>query len=66
MLHLLISVLHPARIIRLILLLNLCSVMAVAQWSAQSSGTTVRFRGVSAVNARVAWASGERGTFART
>lgn len=35
-------------------------------WAMQRSGTTARLRGVSAVNARVAWASGERGTFART
>ena len=39
---------------------------AGARWAAQSSGTTVRLRGVSAVNPLVAWASGERGTFART
>lgn len=37
-----------------------------SRWSAQSSGTTARLRGVSAVSAQVAWASGERGTFART
>ncbi len=36
------------------------------RWSAQSSGTGVRLRGVSAVNSQVAWASGDRGTFART
>ncbi len=32
----------------------------------QSSGVTVRLRGVSAVNRRVAWASGDKGTYART
>jgi hypothetical protein len=32
---------------------------AGAQWSAQTSGTTVRMRGVSAVSANVAWASGD-------
>lgn len=37
-----------------------------AQWAVQQSGTTVRLRGVSAVNSRVAWASGDKGTFART
>ena len=37
-----------------------------SRWPAQSSGTTVRLRGVSAVSSQVAWASGERGTFART
>lgn len=40
--------------------------VAHAQWVPQQSGTSVRFRGLSAVNANVAWASGERGTFART
>lgn len=36
------------------------------QWEKQSSATTVRLRGVSAVNARVAWASGQDGTYTRT
>lgn len=40
--------------------------LAGPQWAAQSSGVSVRFRGVSAVSARVAWASGEKGTVART
>ncbi|HEX8494865.1 MAG TPA: hypothetical protein VF658_18635 [Pyrinomonadaceae bacterium] len=40
--------------------------VACAQWTAQQSGTTVRLRGVSAVNRQVAWASGDKGTFART
>jgi photosystem II stability/assembly factor-like uncharacterized protein len=40
--------------------------VACAQWSVQSSGTNVRFRGVSAVSSLVAWASGDKGTFART
>lgn len=44
----------------------LCVDTASAQWSVQPSGTSVRFRGVSAVNSKIAWASGERGTFART
>jgi len=39
---------------------------ARAQWAAQSSGTSVRLRGVSAVGPDVAWASGDKGTFART
>src|ERR1041385_5992728 len=42
------------------------SVMAIAQWTPQTSGTTARLRGVSAVNAKVAWASGSRGTYLRT
>jgi photosystem II stability/assembly factor-like uncharacterized protein len=37
-----------------------------AQWVEQPTGTTVRLRGVSAVSARVAWASGDRGTYLRT
>lgn len=44
----------------------LSSGVASAQWVSQSSGTTVRFRGVSAVSATVAWASGDKGTYART
>ncbi len=39
---------------------------ASAHWEKQSSATTVRLRGVSAVNARVAWASGQGGTYTRT
>ncbi|HZH89219.1 MAG TPA: hypothetical protein VEX70_01240 [Pyrinomonadaceae bacterium] len=35
-------------------------------WESQSSGAKVRLRGVSAVSRMVAWASGERGTYART
>jgi photosystem II stability/assembly factor-like uncharacterized protein len=49
-----------------LLILLACSGPAGAQWVAQTSGATVRFRGVSAVNARVAWASGASGTYART
>lgn len=36
------------------------------QWEAQSSGTTVSFRGVSTVSKNVAWISGSRGTVLRT
>ncbi|MCY1039938.1 YCF48-related protein [Corallococcus sp. bb12-1] len=39
---------------------------ADVKWEPQVSGTTVRLRGVSAVDARVAWASGDKGTFVRT
>ena len=35
-------------------------------WIVQTSGTTAQFRGVSAVDARVAWASGTKGTVVRT
>jgi photosystem II stability/assembly factor-like uncharacterized protein len=43
-----------------------CAGLARAQWTAQTSGVTVRLRGVSAVSRRVAWASGASGTYART
>jgi len=36
------------------------------KWEPQDSHTTVRLRGVSAVDARVGWASGDKGTFVRT
>lgn len=39
---------------------------ARGQWMPQSSGTTAELRGVSAVSANVAWASGSRGTVLRT
>ncbi|HWN08167.1 MAG TPA: hypothetical protein VNO50_02645 [Pyrinomonadaceae bacterium] len=39
---------------------------ADVHWQKQSSATTVRLRGVSAVSARVAWASGQGGTYTRT
>jgi photosystem II stability/assembly factor-like uncharacterized protein len=39
---------------------------AAAQWTPQSSGVTVRLRGVSAVSNTVAWASGQNGTVLRT
>ncbi|HEX8847427.1 MAG TPA: hypothetical protein VF791_22475 [Pyrinomonadaceae bacterium] len=47
-------------------MLLLFTSVARAQWESQASGTTVRLRGVSAVNQRVAWASGDKGTYART
>jgi photosystem II stability/assembly factor-like uncharacterized protein len=43
-----------------------CAPLARGQWQSQTSGTTVRLRGVSAVSQRVAWASGDKGTYART
>lgn len=36
------------------------------RWTSQASGVTARLRGVSAVNDRVAWASGASGTVLRT
>jgi photosystem II stability/assembly factor-like uncharacterized protein len=49
-----------------VLLLLFGAAQARAQWVAQSSGVSVRLRGVSAVNGRVAWVSGAGGIFART
>lgn len=57
------------RSLKLLLFVSLYALTAAlgnARWMAQSSGTSVRFRGVSAVSADVAWASGERGTYSRT
>ncbi|HZS06255.1 MAG TPA: hypothetical protein VFD58_15545 [Blastocatellia bacterium] len=50
----------------LFLSLTLFSRIVTAQWITQLSGTTARFRGVSAVNRNIAWASGSNGTYART
>jgi photosystem II stability/assembly factor-like uncharacterized protein len=47
-------------------LLIFCAAEASAQWVAQTSGISVRLRGVSAVNRQVAWASGAGGSYART
>jgi photosystem II stability/assembly factor-like uncharacterized protein len=54
------------RLITFTLIFMLSSVAASAQWVAQVSGTEVRLRGVSAVSESVAWASGDKGTYART
>ena len=40
--------------------------IAAPQWTLQTSGVTARLRGVSAVSARVAWASGSGSTVLRT
>jgi len=40
--------------------------VAVPEWSMQSSGVTAGLRGVSAVNDRIAWASGSSNTILRT
>ena len=44
----------------------LLSAVCSAQWNKQQSGTTARFRGVSAISQTIAWASGSGGTYART
>src|ERR1041385_3638775 len=41
-------------------------VFVLPAWSLQTSGVTARLRGVSAVNDRVAWASGSGSTVLRT
>jgi photosystem II stability/assembly factor-like uncharacterized protein len=50
----------------LLLSFTLYAGLTRAQWTPQSSGTTVRLRGVSAVSSSVAWASGDKGTYTRT
>lgn len=51
------------RIVRTVLI---ASVLAAPTWTEQTSGVTTRLRGVSAVNDRVAWASGSGATVVRT
>lgn len=41
-------------------------IVAQAQWQQQTSGTNADFRGLCAVSAKVAWASGTKGTYTRT
>ena len=48
------------------IVVSLLSVTAHAQWMEQTSGTTVRLRGLCVVDERVAWASGAGGTVLRT
>src|SRR6185295_15751538 len=48
------------------LLTILFATLLTPQWTTQSSGVTARLRGVSAVNERVAWASGSNSTVLRT
>jgi photosystem II stability/assembly factor-like uncharacterized protein len=49
-----------------LLALAVGAVSAQPTWQTQTSGVTARLRGVSAVSARVAWASGSGGTLLRT
>jgi photosystem II stability/assembly factor-like uncharacterized protein len=48
------------------ILAMMLSMMAAPRWTMQTSGVTVRLRGVSAVSERVAWASGADSTVLRT
>jgi photosystem II stability/assembly factor-like uncharacterized protein len=50
---------------RLVILL-LAGALAAPSWTMQQTSVTARLRGVSAVNDRVAWASGANGTVLRT
>jgi photosystem II stability/assembly factor-like uncharacterized protein len=50
------------RLLLTLLVLPILSVPLRAQWVIQASSTSVRLRGVSAIDARVAWASGAGGT----
>ena len=43
--------------------LCLCCSALAQSWQTQAAGTTASLRGISAVSARVAWASGTRGTY---
>jgi photosystem II stability/assembly factor-like uncharacterized protein len=45
---------------------SVVGLVAAAGWQLQPGGTEQRLRGVSAVNGRVAWASGNKGTVIRT
>ena len=49
-----------------LLLLIIAIVFTIPTWSLQTSGVNARLRGVSAVNNRVAWASGSGSTVLRT
>jgi photosystem II stability/assembly factor-like uncharacterized protein len=49
-----------------VILLGLCGFSAGAEWQTQTIGTKSDFRGLCVVNSNVAWASGTKGTFART
>jgi photosystem II stability/assembly factor-like uncharacterized protein len=55
-----------SRLAVLILLPLAGAAAQISRWQPQVSGTEVRFRAVSAVSETVAWASGARGTYART
>jgi photosystem II stability/assembly factor-like uncharacterized protein len=50
----------------LLLSIATISLLAAPQWQLQTSGVTVRLRGVSAVSDRIAWASGSDSTVLRT
>jgi photosystem II stability/assembly factor-like uncharacterized protein len=45
---------------------SLSASILLAQWVPQNSGTTASLRGLSAVDSKVVWASGQKGTYLRT
>ncbi len=47
-------------------LLNLCASIAFGKWQEQAVETKSDFRGLCVVSAKVVWAGGTKGTFART
>src|SRR5262245_47506002 len=49
-----------------LILLNLCASIASGQFQEQAVDTKSDFRGPCVVSAKVVWASGTKGTFART
>lgn len=51
---------------KIISVLFIVTMLAAPGWTTQTSGVTARLRGVSAVNERVAWASGSGSTVLRT
>ena len=57
---------NPLRL--LVILILACAHLAAAQspWRTEASGTEVSLRGLSVVSAKVAWASGAKGTVLRT
>ena len=50
----------------ILFVLSLAQAAPQLRFTPQTSGVTARFRGISAVNDRVAWASGSNGTILRT
>src|SRR5689334_7278870 len=59
------STMSKARMVPVLLIFVLAT-LASAQWVEQRSGTTARFRGVSAASDKIVWASGSGGTYALT
>src|SRR5271155_2278145 len=48
------------------IILGLCNSIAAAQWHQQAINSDADFRGLCAVNPKVAWVSGTKGTYGRT